>query len=180
MRYRRDRLEIDEGESRPATWTFARTPVTGIECRYTVTDRNHTQRNRWEFVVRIPKSPAGRVEVRPTQVPNDGAYAGLDRRGLTFRRATMPGYTQFRYCQVSLPKGDGGGRVVAQRGERTSLPYFVRDLGWRLRLKKTVRPTRGTDANSQVALVRLNDYRAMIGVYMATKAWVLKSQGALP
>ncbi len=176
MEYRRDRLEIEAGESRQAIWTFARATVTGTEYLYTVTDRNHSQRNRWEFVVRDPKSRNGRVEVRPMQVPNDRAYAGLERRGLTFRRATMSGYTQFRYCPVSLPQGDGGGRVVARRGERASLPYFVRNLGWRLRLKKTVRTTRGTDANSQVALVRLNDHKAMIGVYMATKAWVLKSQ----
>lgn len=175
MRYRRSRLEMEAGTPLAATWTFAGSTVTGTEFPYTVTDRNHSQRNRWEFAVREPKSAAGRVEVRPTKVPNDRAYAGLERRGLTFMRATIPGYTQFRYCPVSFPPTDGEGtRVVARRGERASLPYFVRDLGWRLRLKHTVRRTRGTDANSQVALVRIDDHKSMIAIYMATKAWVLK------
>src|SRR5689334_13133543 len=133
MRYRRDRLEILPGNQRPATWTFARIPVTGIEYSYALIDHNHSQRNRWEFVVREPKARSGRVEVRPTKVPNDRAYAGLEKRGLTFRRATIAGYTQFRYCPVSLPTVDGnGGRTIAKRGERASLPYFVRALGWRL------------------------------------------------
>jgi hypothetical protein len=177
MKYRRSRLDMRAGTPRAATWTFAGTTVTGYEYPYTVTDKNFSQRNEWQFVVREPKAITGRVEVRPVSVPNDRAYAGLDRRGLTFRRATIDGYTQFRYCPVSLPRTDGKGtRVLVRRGERTGLPHFVRDLGWRLRLKQTVRRTRGTDGNTQVALVRINDHEAMIGIYMATKAWVLKAQ----
>lgn len=176
MRYQFDKLAIVPGETRAATWTFAGAKVSGQEWSYAVTDRNHTQRNRWEFVVRVPQVAAGRIEVRPTQVPNDNAWAILDRYGLTFMPATRPGYTRYRYCLVSFPRTDGGGtRHVLHRGDESQLPYWLRHRRPKLKPKEAVRATRGTDGHALVALVPRDDYEGMIALYMATKAWVLKA-----
>jgi hypothetical protein len=179
MRYQLDKLAIVPGERRSATWTFAGTKVSGQEYSYAVTDRNHTQRNRWEFVVRVPNAAKGRIEVRPTQVPNDEAWAALDRYGLTFMPATRPGYTQYRYCLISFQRTDGQGtRQIVHRGDESKLPYWLRQLHPRLKTKETVRTTRGTDGHALVALVPRDDHERMIGLYMATKAWVLKARKA--
>lgn len=177
MRYRFDKLAFVAGEPRSANWTFAGAKVTGREHPFAVTDHNHVSRNRWEFVVRVPQAASGRIEVRPAQVPNDDAWAGLDRYGLTFMPATRKGYTQYRYCLVSFPRTDGGGtRLVAHHGDESTLPYWLRQLRRRVLRKDKVRSTRGTDAHALVILVPRDDYEGMIALYLATKAWVLKSR----
>ena len=57
--------------------------------------------------------------------------------------------------------------------EKRSLPPWLRKLGRRLKAKDTVRPTRGTDTDMLVVLVRPDDHQFMIAMFMATKAWVL-------
>jgi hypothetical protein len=47
-------------------------------------------------------------------------------------------------------------------------------LGKRIKQKSTVRATKGTDAHSLAVLVRPDDHRMMICLFLATKAWVLK------
>jgi hypothetical protein len=175
QRLRFDRVETELLEERPAAWTFARVPVRGTEYRYAVVDGNHRSRNRWEFVVHVPESSRERVEVRPVRAPNDSAFAALDRRSLTFMPATKPRYRSYRYCQLSL--ADPGGqwtRRVVRATDKIALPYWLRDLGWRLKQKATVRRTRGTDGHSLAALVRSEDHRMMICLFLGTKAWVLK------
>lgn len=169
------RIETELREKRPATWTFAGSTVRGLEYRYGVVDRNHRSRNRWDFVVHVPDDIGERVEVRPIRVPNGSVFAALDRRSLTFMPATMPRYRRYRYCQLSLadPRGDSTRRIV-RRSDRSALPYWLRNLGWRLKEKATVRRTRGTDGTSLAALVRPEDHRTMIGLFLATKAWVLQ------
>ena len=175
VRYRIDKVQVGQPQVRRGTWTFARLMTRGSEHIYQVVDGNHVQRNRWEFVVRVPDAATGRVQIQPVKVPNDTAYAGLDRRTLTFMRGTRPGYTSFRYCQLSLSRPGGEGtRDVVHRGERGLLPYWLRRLGWRLRQKATVRRTRGTDARSVVVLVRPEDHQMMIRVFFASKVWILK------
>ena len=48
-----------------------------------------------------------------------------------------------------------------------------------MRLKKNVRPTRGTDGESLVVLVAPDDHAMMIRLFFATKVWVLKEGIAL-
>jgi hypothetical protein len=179
MRYQLDKLAIVPGERRSATWTFAGSRVSGQEYSYAVTDRNYAQRNRWEFIVRVPHATKDRIEVRPTQVPNDASWASLDRRGLTFMPATRPGYTHYRYCVISFLQTDGrGARRIVHHGDEAKLPPWLRQLHPRLKTKATVRPTKGTDGHALVALVPRDDHERMIGLYMATKAWVLKARRA--
>jgi hypothetical protein len=173
-------VEVEALEERPAAWTFARAPVRGIEHLYSVIDNNYRARNRWEFVVRVPDVARGRVEVRPLRVPDDKVLAGLDRRSLTFMPATKAGYTRFRYCQLSLAvPGGGSTRDVVHSGERNKLPYWLRNLGKRIKQKSTVRATKGTDAHSLAVLVDRDDHRMMICLFLATKAWVLKRNVSL-
>lgn len=175
MRYRFDKIQMAPREPWPASWTFAGKPVAGTEHPYAVTDRNLLRKNQWEFVVRVPKEARGRIEVRPTRVPDDKAWAGLDRRGLTFMPATRRGYTSYRYCQLSLPSADGtASRHVVHRAEATRLPYWLRDLK-SVRNKITVTTTRARDGDTLIVLAPRDDYEAMIRIYVATKAWVLKS-----
>jgi hypothetical protein len=154
--------------------------VRGTEHRYDVVDRNFTSRNTWSFVVRVPRDPHGRIEVRPLATPGDRSYAGLDRRSITFMRATRPGFTAFRYCPLALadPSGESS-RVIAKASDKRHLPPWLRGLGRRLKKKNTVRTTRGTDGSMLVALVRPDDHQFMIAMFMATKAWVLKRRFTL-
>lgn len=175
MRYRFEKIQMAPREPRSASWTFAGQPVAGVEYPYALTDRNLSRQNQWEFVVRVPKETKGRIEVRPTRVPDVKAWAGLDRRGLTFMPATRRGYTSYRYCQLSLPAADGtASRHVVHRAEVSRLPYWLRDLK-SLRNKITVTTTRGRDGDTLVVLAPRDDYEAMIRIYVASKAWVLKS-----
>jgi hypothetical protein len=173
--YRLDRVEVEPAGSARSMWTFAGKAVKGIEHQYDVTDRNQRGKNLWRFVVRVPRERDGRIEVRPTVTPRDSKVAGLDRRSITFMRATRPGYTGFRYCPLALadPRGEAT-RVIAHGREKRRLPPWLRKLGRRLKEKDTVRPTRGTDGDMLIVLVRPDDHQFMIAMFMATKAWVLK------
>lgn len=176
-RYQLDRVTVEAGESRPATWTFAGDGISGTEQTYAVTDGNFSARNRWEFVVRIPKARGARLEVRPRATPGPKVWAELTDRSLTFARATKGEARGRWYCQVALadPKGERTKDVV--RGdERHQLPAWFAPLQGRMRLKQNVRPTKGTDGQALVVLVAPNDHRAMIRLFFAMKVWILKER----
>ena len=174
-RYQLDRVTVEPGDSRPATWTFAGDAISGTELSYAVTDGNFAARNAWEFMVRVPKARGGRLEVRPRTTPNLKVWAELTDRSLTFARATKGEARGRWYCQVALadPKGERTKDVV-KGDERHLLPAWFDSLQGRMRLKQNVRPTRGTDGQSLVVLVAAGDHAAMIRLFFATKVWVLK------
>lgn len=176
-RYRLDRLEVVPQGERPASWTFARRPVLGTELTYLVIDRNFEGRNVWEFLVRVPQDPAEYIEIRPRSVPVVRLWAGLERRSLTFARARRGTYRGSWYCQIALADPTGARTKDVVRGDqRARLPPWFADLQGRLRLKGTVRATRGNDADQLVALVRPDEHAAMIGLFFATKVWVLRER----
>jgi len=180
-RYRLEKVVIEPIEERTASWGFAGRAVTGTEYFFTVTDGNYRQRNRWEFVVRVPRAPADRIEVRPTRLPNDGAWAELDRRSLTFNRATRGAYRGQTYCQVALADPTGNRtKDVVHRGEQQSLPAWFDQLSSRIKVKDTVRQSSGTDGHALVALVGPHDFEAMIRLFFACKVWILKEGFTLP
>ena len=74
-RYRLDRVQVEPGEARAATWTFAGSPMAGTEHVYAVRDENFRSRNEWEFVVRVPRGRNERIEVRPRVTPNVRVWA---------------------------------------------------------------------------------------------------------
>jgi hypothetical protein len=174
-RYQLDRVTVEAGDSRPATWTFGGEAVSGTEQAYAVTDGNFASRNGWEFMVRIPRTRGGRLEVRPRTTPNLKVWAELTDRSLTFSRATKGEARGKWYCQVALADPTGAKTKDVVKGEeRHQLPPWFDGLQGRMRLKRNVRPTRGTDGESLVVLVPAGDHAAMIRLFFATKVWVLK------
>ena len=179
-RYQLDRVTVEAGDSRPATWTFAGEAVSGTEQTYAVTDGNFPARNEWEFMVRIPKARGGRLEVRPRATPNLKVWAELTDRSLTFARATRGEARGRWYCQVALADPTGSRTKDVVKGEeRHQLPGWFDALQGRMRLKQNVRLTKGTDGQSLVVLVPAHDHAAMIRLFFATKVWVLKERIAL-
>jgi hypothetical protein len=172
-RYRTDNVEVEPTGERPSTWTFARKPVAGTEYSYTVTDGNFKGRNEWEFVVRVPKNRAERIEVRPMKTPNIAAWAGLERRSLTFKRANRSKYRGNVYGPVALadPSGERSRMLV---NDKADLPRWFDQLEGRLRRKTTVASTKGTDAESFVLYCAPDDHAFMIRAFFATKVWVLR------
>ncbi|HLB54771.1 MAG TPA: hypothetical protein VJK71_06665 [Gemmatimonadales bacterium] len=180
-RYRLDRIDVAPLGSRPASWTFAGEAVRGMEFSYVALDRNLTTRNHWEFLVRVPEDPKGRVEVRPRTAPAHRAWEELPDRSLTFTPATRGAARGRWYCPVALadPTGERS-RTVVRHGERNHLPSWFRDLAGRMRRKETVKVTRGTDSDSLVVLVAPGDYADMIRLFFATKVWILREAVVLP
>ena len=179
-RYRLDRVTVEPAEHRAATWTFAGKPVSGTEQGYAVRDENFTSRNQWTFVVRLPRERNGRIEVRPRLTPNVKAWAELPDRSLTFSRATKGDARGKWYCQVALADPTGGrSRVIVRGDERNALPGWFDTLKSRMRVKQSVKTTKGTDREALVVLVSAGDYPAMIRLFFVTKVWVLKEGIAL-
>jgi hypothetical protein len=179
-RYRLAKLQVAAMGERRASWTFTREPVSGTELTYAVVDANSANRNFWEFLVRVPSAGDERIEVRPRATPSLKAWIGLERRSLTFARATRAGYRGWYYCQIALadPTGERT-KDVLKKQERGLLPSWFDDFGSRLRVKETVRSTRGHDADQLVAVVRPSEHALMIGLFFATKVWVLKERVVL-
>jgi hypothetical protein len=176
-RYRLDRVQVAPLQSRPASWSFAGTPLRGTELAYAVTDTNFASRNEWEFIVRVPTDKKGRIEVRPRTVPKVKAWDELPDRSLTFSLATRGTSRGKWYGQVALadPAGEHSKSVV-HADERTALPHWFTELQARMRRKEAVKPTKGTDANALVILVAAGDYPAMIRLFFATKVWILSER----
>jgi hypothetical protein len=170
-----DRVTVEEGEQRPATWTFAGEAVSGTEHSYAVIDGNFDGRNFWEFIVRVPQERSGRVEVRPRTTPGQRVWAELPDRSLTFARATLGDARGKWYCPVALadPTGERS-RDVVRGDERGRLPAWFDPVQGRMRLKRNVRQTRGTDGESLVVLIPSDDHAGMIRLFFATKVWVMK------
>ena len=180
-RYRLDRVQVEAGERRTASWTFPgarrRTKVSGTEQSYAVTDGNFPANNRWELLVRVPQGRGDRVEVRPRTTPNLKVWAELPDRSLMFTRATLGDAKGKWYSKVVLADPTGGRTKDVVRGEeRHRLPAWFDSLQGRMRLKQNVRATRGTDGQDLVILVSPDDHRTMIRLFFAMKVWVLKEK----
>lgn len=176
-KYQLDKVTVDAGEMRPASWTFGGAAQQGTEQTFVVTDGNFSARNQWEFMIRLPKKQRERIEVRPRTTPNVKVWAELPDRSITFMRASLGAARGKRYCQVALADPSGNrSRVIVRAGQRNELPAWFQQLRGRMRAKETVNRTRGTDARALVLLVNEGDYPAMIRIFFALKVWVLKEK----
>jgi len=176
-RYRLDRVAVVPGEQRASTWTFGGKPMSGTEQTYHVLDGNFRSRNEWVFVVRLPKERDARIEVRPRVTPNVKVWAELPDRSITFSRATKGDARGKWYCQVALADPTGAkSRDIVRGDERGALPAWFDALKSRMRVKKNVKNTKGTDGEALVVLVSAGDHAAMIRLFFATKVWVLKER----
>jgi hypothetical protein len=176
-RYKLDRVRVAPLDSRPTSWAFAGTPIRGTELSYSVIDTNLSSRNQWEFILRIPADPKGRIEVRPRTTPHIKAWAELPDRSLTFSLATRGAARGRWYCQVALADAAGlRSKAVVSTSRRGELPHWFTELSGRMRRKEAVKPTKGTDANALVILLAPGDYATMIRLYFATKVWILSEE----
>ena len=176
-RYQLDKVTVEPAGSRDSSWTFAGDAVRGTEHSYLVVDGNFPSRNIWEFIVRVPATRDGRVEVRPRTAPAVKAWAELPDRSLTFSRATRGAARGKWYCQVALADATGEkSKSVVRTDERDELPAWFEPLKGRMRRKEVVKPTKGTDGNSLVILIPADDHAFMIRLFFATKVWILKER----
>jgi hypothetical protein len=180
-KYQLEKVLVSAGESRPATWTFGGTAQQGTEQLFAVTDTNFDSRNQWEFMVRLPKRKAERIEVRPRIAPNVKVWAELPDRSITFMRATIGDARGRRYCQVALADPSGQrSRVIVRGDQRSQLPSWFDGLKGRMRVKENINRTRGTDGKALVLLVAEDDHRTMIRMFFALKVWVVREKFELP
>ena len=172
MRFSIDNLSINEDDNRAWRGSFAKHRVEGREWLYTVVDEGQERYRQWQFAVRVPADISEPIQVQPTKTPRRTSYRALLRRSLTFKRGTMPGYRARAYCPAAFadPSGERT-KTTARRGERDSMPYWLKPLRRSMRLKPTVRRTRGTDARTQVLVVDPRDHQRMIQAYFALKCW---------
>ncbi len=180
-KYQLDKVVVEAGDRRPASWTFGGTAQQGTEQTFLVTDGNFSARSTWEFMARIPKRAKDRLEIRPRTTPNIKVWAELPDRSITFMRATLGEARGKRYCQVALADPTGGrSRVIVRGDQRSLLPSWFDGLKGRMRVKENVNRTRGTDAKALVVLVSEGDYATMIRIFFALKVWTLKESFTLP
>src|SRR6476620_11621063 len=175
IRYQMDKVNAEPGEERASTWTFAGTKLSGVEQTYLVRDSNFSSRNEWEFVVRIPRDPGERIEVRPRTTPNLRAWAELPDRSLTFSRATKGAARGKWYCQVALADPTGSkSRDIVRADERGLLAGGFTAIKGRMRGKSKVKNTLRTDAHALVVLLSPRRSGGMGRRVCATEAWILK------
>ena len=175
IRYKIRNVEVTPNETRRATWKMAGHTISGKEHVFDVRDGNYTRLNQWSFAIRIaPKADSGMI-VQPLQAPGKKVWAGIERRSIVWKRATINPHKVKVYCKVNLadPAGEKT-KVGLRRGERDILPYWFKELRHRLRLKGTVTTTKAHDTKAQVVLSRKDDYVGMIRVFFALKVWVLE------
>jgi hypothetical protein len=173
--YKTKKLQIErQGEGRTATWRFAGRTVRGTEYLYSVKDDNFSSLNRWTFAAQVPRKAYGDIVVRPVGVPSKKVWAGLDRKAVVLVRARKNPYKSRAYCKVNLadPSGDRT-KKGTRRGDRGALPKWFRLFRWRMRLKKTVTTTQGTDSSAQIIFMDHGDHETMIKLYFALKVWVM-------
>lgn len=174
-RYDFDRLDTENICIESGRWDMANYPVRGKEHYYNIRDRNYRPSREWQFVVRVPDGRCRdqSIQVQPWTVPGDAVWDGLERRVITFIPAENGPHYGSVYCKIFFQDTYGvKTKIGTHRGERNDFPCWMQPLRYRMRLKKTVKDTRGTDAKSQVIVLKPEDHKRMVWVFFATKVWV--------
>ena len=157
--------------------------IRGDEHRYAVEDRNYKRAFLWDFAVRVPsaRSAYQGIVIRPISKSDRECWKHIHRRSIIFIPAENGNHAGKVYAKITIQDISGArNKVGTRRGERTTMPEWLQDQKWRMKLKSTVKDTRGTDGNAQVFLVQRFDYRRMIWLFFATKIWVAAEAYVLP
>lgn len=165
-------VDIAFAASRKGVNDFQGLKTRGVVHEFEVVDRNFPARNAWRFSVFVPNewTKGTYVSVRPLAVPNRKIWSGLERRSIQFGPCTRPGYRRKCYAQlaVSDPTGEKT-RVVLRKTD-------VRPLwldGFLLRSKARVTTSRANDGDHVTAIFDQDDFRGMIRLFVAARAWTL-------
>jgi len=171
----RTKLEISLVESRRDSWDMANRKVSGVVYSYRVLDRNFRVRNGWSFLIRVPgtRDKSSGIQVQPEGESPRESWKELLRRSIIFIPAENGVHVGKVYCKVSLQDTTGRRtKVTGRRGERDDFPDWMQPLRRFMRLKSTVKDTRGTDANAQCLVLSEKDHERMIWAFFAMKVWV--------
>jgi len=170
--YKIEKLEIKSLEPRTGSWSaFGGAATKGTEHLYEVKDANYRIMNKWTIAVRVPNAKHHNIIVQPILTPGKKVWAGIDRKPIVLVYATKHPYRGQVYCKLNLASGKT--KKATNRGERDDLPKWFDFLKSKMRLKPNVKPTRGTDFNAQVAVIKPDDHQTMIALYFALKVWVM-------
>jgi hypothetical protein len=158
-----------------AHWEFSGRVSHGAVYHYAALDANDEMPLPWWFLLHVPKefNKGSYLLLQALDYPRTKAWTPIARTVINFAKATMPDYRGMLYAKIRLadPLGSQKYESVAW-ANRLALPEYVRTF--ELRAKKLVATTRGSDANSLVAVVRRDDHAQMIRLFFATKAWPLR------
>jgi hypothetical protein len=173
-RYHPLKVNVTLERDQRSSWKWDERTIQGTEHVYNVDDGNFDRLKRWQFAVRVPKEN-GQIIVQPVNVPGKAAFAGLQRRSITFQKATKHPFRSKRYCKLNLadPTGEKNRRST-RRGQRDALPNWFQYFRPHMRLKDTVTTTAARDGKAQVIVVPADDYRRMIRLYFALRVWIMQ------
>lgn len=169
-----DKVEIKLKNEKRARWKWGKRDVAGWQYGYDVKDLNRSNYRRWTFQVQVPDrfTKGAYIIVQPTSHPQLRVLAGIDRRSISFGRATRGNYLAKAYAKVMLGDiYDDKNKRGVRLEQKHDLPQWIQAFS--LRAKQTVTTTRGADGNALVAVMEQGNYEQMIRLFLATRVWVL-------
>ena len=172
--FKTERLQVSFLDEQRGVWDFAGKMCKGTKFHYEVDDGNYPTRNRWQFVVQVPDdwTKGNYINVRPVEVPSRKVWAGLDRRTVSFQRATLGRHRAKVYAKLAIADVEGEKtRRVLSHETRKLMPKWLAEF--RPVQKQRVTNTAANDGEHLVAVVDRDDHARMIALFMALKAWVL-------
>ncbi len=168
------RIVVSPGRvEKDAYWEFQHNVTRGAIYHYTALDANERLPLPWWFVVQIPGEllKGEYILLQTLDYPRTKAWTPVARMVINFGKATMAAYRGFLYAKVRLADPEGAQKYVTWQHRRALPPYLT---AFDLRPKKRVATTRGSDAETLVAVVPRDDHACMIRLFFATKVWPLE------
>ncbi|MBS7643293.1 hypothetical protein KEJ26_01715 [Candidatus Bathyarchaeota archaeon] len=125
-----------------------------------------------EWLFKICVDPDGKVIVKAAKCPPGRVYAQLEGDSMVFQKSLKEGYF---YDVISLAYVDEAGRVRRKIISATdNIPQTIREISEIETYEKaTGKPP--TFGRGLVSLVRRDDYKVMITLFILQKAWPLAS-----
>jgi hypothetical protein len=172
--FKTDLVEMSFLNERRAVWDFQGTPRKGIEFVYEVDDHNYWRQNHWQFMVRVPNdwTKGNYINVTPVRIPNRKVCAGLDRRSISFHRATIGRHRGNVYGKLAIADVTGEkNRLILNKDNKRSMPKWLKRFA--PVQKQRVTTSLANDGEHLVAVFDRNDHLRMIQFFLACKPWVL-------
>lgn len=172
---KRDKVRVAFLSKERTGWTFGNARAQGTIFHYKVSDYNYRTRNQWRFAIQVPNewTKGNYIVVKPESVPNRRAWAGLERRSLSFHRATLGQHRGRLYGMLAISDVQGAKTKIQLTRSNTKLlmPKWLREFS---PLEKgLVTTTRGKVGEHVVAVLDRGDHGRMIRLFLALKAWIL-------
>lgn len=112
------------------------------------------------------------INVRPVAVPNRNVWAELDRRAISFQRATIGRHLAKVYAKLAIADVQGEKtRRVLKKDNKKFMPKWLKEF--HPVQKQRVTKSAANDGEHLVAVVDRDDHIRMIKLFMALKPWVL-------